>query len=474
MALDPRLPVVVGVGQLQRRPRDSVEGLPSPIEMMAGAARLAADDVGPGSGSGARLLRAVGSVQVVDVLSWRYGDPAALLAAELGASPRETVATVIGGNTPQTLVNQAALAIQRAEVDVVLIAGAEAMYTRRVARRTGETITWPKDDRSPTRVVGDDRPPLHDVEVAAGLTSPPDVYPLLECALRLARGEDADAHTARIAELWSRFSHVAAANPHAWSREAHTADDIATPSPGNRMIASPYTKLMNANIQVDQAAALLLCSVDAARSAGVPEERWVFPIAGADAHDHWFLSERASLAASPAIAACGRAINELSGIGVDDIAHVDLYSCFPAAVQLAADALGIDAWDPARVPTLTGGLTFAGGPGNNYVTHSIATLVARLRDDPGAFGLTTALGWYATKHSLGLWSSSPPPGGFRWRSAQSEVDALPRRPVADDAYDGPTTVEAYTVLYERDGSPTKTITASLTDDGRRVWACAAS
>jgi acetyl-CoA C-acetyltransferase len=235
------------------------------------------------------------------------------------------------------------------------------------------------------------------------------------------------------------------------------------------MIGFPYLKLMNANIQTDQAAAVILCSVEAARSAGVPEDRWVFIHAGADGHDHWFVSERADLRSSPAVRACGRAAFELSGTTVDDMAHVDLYSCFPSAVQVAAAELGLGLDEPDRPLTVTGGLTFAGGPGNNYVTHSISTMADVLRSDPGALGMVTALGWYMTKHSVAVYGTAPPADGFRWRSVQDEVDRLPRRqPVAD--HDGPAEIEAYTVMHERDGSPVLGIVACLLPDGRRGWA----
>ncbi|HEX7167405.1 MAG TPA: hypothetical protein VF230_10540, partial [Acidimicrobiales bacterium] len=298
MALDPRLPVVVGVGQHQRRPDGSVVDLGSPLDMMASACRAAGHD----SGTGDRLLREARSVQVVDILSWRVRDPAALLAAELGASPKETVRSTIGGNTPQLFVNDACLAIQRGDVDVVIIAGAEAMATIGRARKNGETLRWPRDEGgAPTRVVGTDAPGSSELEMARGLLLPTSMYPLIESAVRRARGAGVAEHSARIAELWARFSEVAASNPNAWADEALSAEAIATPGPDNRMVGFPYPKLMNANLHVDQAAAVIVCSVEAAKAAGVPEDRWVFPWAGADATDHWYVSERESLATSPAI-----------------------------------------------------------------------------------------------------------------------------------------------------------------------------
>ena len=212
------------------------------------------------------------------------------------------------------------------------------------------------------------------------------------------------------------------------------------------MISFPYPKLLNANDRVDQGAALILCSVEAARSAGVPEDRWVFPLSGADAHDHWFLSHRRDLSSSPAIRLAGERALRLAGLGIDDVAHIDLYSCFPCAVQIAANELGLSTTDPGRPLTVTGGLGFAGGPGNNYVTHSIATMADRLRRHPGSVGLVTGLGWYVTKHAVGTWSTVPPTHGFAFDSPQDEVDGLPQRVPASD-YEGDAVVETYTVIH---------------------------
>jgi acetyl-CoA C-acetyltransferase len=465
MALDPRTPVIVGVAQTLRRPEDPAATTP-PVDMMADALRLAADD----SGAGAGLLDRADSVRAAAVLSWRYSDPAALVAERLGISPRETVVTTTGGNSPQMLLNDTALAIQRGDVDVALMVGAEAMYTRFRARKVKAWLDWePQPDTAPSQVLGDDRPGVSDAEMARSIVLPIQVYPVFENALRAAGGESIDEHQRKIASLWARFSEVAAANPHAWSREARTADDIATVTADNRWIGFPYTKAMNANLDTDQSAAVILCSVEAARALGVPEEKWIFPWSGADAHDHWFVSERADLHSSPAIRLAGGAALELAGIGIDDVAHVDLYSCFPSAVQIGAAELGLGLDEPDRPLTVTGGLSFAGGPGNNYATHSIAAMVEVLRADPGSKGLITALGWYITKHSVGVYSSEPPPNGFRHARPQADVDALPRRDAVGD-YEGPVTIDSYTVMHERDGEPAIGLVACLLPDGLRTWA----
>jgi acetyl-CoA C-acetyltransferase len=466
MALDPRTPVIVGVAQTLRRPEDPATAS-APVDMMADSLRLAAED----STAGATLLDRADSVRVPSVLSWRYTDPGALVADRLGISPRQTVVTTAGGNSPQMLLNDSALAIQRGELDVVLMAGAEAMYTRFRARKVKAWLDWePQADAEPSLLLGDERPGTNDAEMARSIVLPIQIYPIFENALRAAAGESIDDHQAKIAALWSRFSEVAATNPNAWSREARTASDIATVTADNRWIGFPYTKAMNANLDTDQSAAVIVCSVEAARAAGVPEERWVFPWSGADAYDHWFVSERADLHSSPAIRIAGRVALELAGTGVDDIAHVDLYSCFPSAVQLGAAELGLELDEPDRPLTVTGGLSFAGGPGNDYVMHSIAAMVDVLRADPGSKGLVTALGWYATKHAVGVYSTEPPPSGaFRHAHPQAEVDALPSRDSVAD-HEGDVTIESYTVMHERDGSPAIGLVACLLPDGRRTWA----
>jgi acetyl-CoA C-acetyltransferase len=228
-------------------------------------------------------------------------------------------------------------------------------------------------------------------------------------------------------------------------------------------------KLHTANLQVDLASGLILCSAGAAEEAGVPRDRWIFVHAAAHAHDEWFVSERAELASSPAIRTAGGALLEHAGLSIDQIAHVDLYSCFPSAVQIAAAELGLALDEESRPLTVTGGLTFAGGPGNNYSSHAIATMAARLREDPGSFGLVTALGWYATKHALGVYSTAPPRRPFREIDAGTLIERPPARRARTD-FGGTAPIEAYTVPYSRDGEPEAAIVTALTPDGDRALA----
>jgi acetyl-CoA C-acetyltransferase len=233
------------------------------------------------------------------------------------------------------------------------------------------------------------------------------------------------------------------------------------------MVGLPYPKLMNSNNDVDQAAALLMCSVERARALGVPDDRWVFVHAGAECHEHPFVSHRWCYAETPAIRAGGRAVLDLAGVGIDDVEVIDLYSCFPSAVQLGAASLGLSL---DRQLTRTGGLSFAGGPWNNYVMHAIVTVMTDLRQRPGASGLVWANGGFATKHAFGVYGTAPPAAGFRWACPQEEIDAQPARVLAAPAEAaGTATVEAYTVMHDRGGQPEAGFAACRLADGRRAW-----
>lgn len=453
--VDPRTPVIVGVGQLVRRPTpDDVEQASEPAEMMAEVLRLAADD----SGAGSPVLAAADAVATVESVSWPYRNPALAVAERVGASPRLTLRSTTGGNSPQLLVNRMAAAIGRGELDVALVAGAEAVHSRVLARKVKAWLPWSvqgDDVREVDEVVGHDLPGNSDHELSRGLVLPTQVYPMFENALRAAAGESIEEHQRKVAELWARFSAVAARNPYAWSPERRTADEIATVTPDNRMVGFPYPKLMNANIQTDQAAALIVCSVEAARRFGVPEDRWAFPHFGGEAYDTWFVSERDSFRASVPLRTFAGEVR------ADEVAYVDLYSCFPSAVQIAATELGFGL---DRDLTVTGGLTFAGGPANNYVTHSIATMVDVLRGDPGSLGVVTAVGWYLTKHAVGVYSTTPPGDGFRRVEWSGDV---PRRALVE-SYEGKAVIETYTVMFDREGEPETGLYALRLPDGRRA------
>ncbi len=460
--LDPRTPVIVGVAQRSQRPDDPGDALEA-VALMQAATEAAADDAGAPD-----LLSSLDTVAVV-YGAWRYSDPGRLIADAVGSPEATTLLSYHGGNTPQSYVNAMASRIREGQIDTAVIVGAETIWSRRRARRAGiDRPATEQVDVEPTERFQSDVSMSTEFEKSRGLEQPINFYPVFESAIRAANGETHDEHRRRVAKLWAGFNAVAADNPNAWTRTPMDAAAIMSPDHGNRMVGYPYTKAMNSNWDLDQGAALIMCSASAAEAAGVARDRWVFPHAGTDAHDTYSVSNRRDLHSSPAIAEAGRRLFELAGVGADDLAHVDVYSCFPSAVQISATELGLGL---DRQLTQTGGLTFAGGPLNNYVTHSIAAMVDTLREDAGAMGLVTANGGYITKHALGLYSTNPPAQGFRHDDVQDAVDAVPSTELDAD-YTGDVTIEAYTVMHGHDG-PEKLLAAVRTPAQARTWATSA-
>ena len=453
-----RTPVLVGVAQVLQRGED-LDAAREPLELMVDAVRAAAEDARCPA-----LLARAGAVRVVRGM-WRYADPGRVVAERVGCPNAKTALTQYGGNYVQTAVSQTFLDIQRGALDVAIVTGAECGRTWARLSKQGKPTGWSEAPGTPDETIGDDLVLSHAAEVARGIRMPIQMYPIFDVALRAARGESVDAHLRRISELWAGFSAVAAGNPNAWIRERKSAEEIRTPGPENRPVSFPYPMLMNSNSRVDMGAALILTHEELARSLGVPREKWIYPHAATDARDHTFVSERDELHRSPAIRIAGARALELAGVEAKDLAHRDLYSCFPSAVQVSAAELGLDERRPL---TVTGGLTFGGGPMNNYVMHGIARMAEVLRGDAGSLGLVTGNGGYLTKHAFCVYSTEPPAQPYRHEDLQPRVDALPRRGVAAD-HAGPVAIEAYSVMYGDDGSPNVAHAAVRLPDGRRAW-----
>lgn len=455
--MNPNTPVLVGVSQILQRLDDPLTGK-EPVAMMLDALRAAGEDCGNPS-----ILGKADSVRVVRGI-WGYEQPAKYLAEQLGVANAETVGTAFGGNMVQSCVNATAAEILRGERSIVLIAGAENGNSRAKAKKNSLELQRLDLPGEYDRVIGKDEPMSAEAEVARGIRAPIQIYPIFENALRYQRGESIAEHSKRISELWAGFSQVAKDNATAWLQDPVDAETIRTPGAKNRMVSFPYPKLMNSNNAVDMAAALIMCSVNEAKALGIPEEKWVYPLAGTDAHDHYFVSNRDNLYSSPAIRIAGSKALQLAGMQVSDIDLLDVYSCFPSAVQVAVNELGLDATKPL---TITGGLTFGGGPLNNYVMHSIAKMVELLREAKSKRGMITANGGFLTKHAFGIYSGEPLQE-YVHEDVQTEVDATPKRDVAAD-HDGEVTIESYTVMYGPNG-PAMGHAACLLPDGRRTWA----
>jgi acetyl-CoA C-acetyltransferase len=459
--INPRTPILVGCGQFtQRTAREGkVRESLSPIAMLEKASRLALED------TGAAIIPALDTVAVVRFTADSPGDqgrlpkrmfrnPPGSLAKHLGASPRRALYSATGGNTPQWLVNRTAEEIANGACDVALLAGAEYIATLLAAMKQGIDLGWANepDPGSDPEEIGDGRAGTNDYERSYGLAFPVNAYPLFENAIRGQKGRTPEAHLKWLGEFFSPFTKVAAENPYSWFPTYRAPAEISTPSEKNRFVGFPYTKYLNAVIEVDMAAAVVMTSVAKARALGIPQSKWVFLHGCGDANDIWNVSERVNYHASPAIRMVGKKAFAMAGKGVADLSFIDLYSCFPSAVELGCKELGIAEDDP-RGLTVTGGLPYFGGAGNDYVMHSIVTMMEKLRGSPGTFGLCTGNGWYVTKHSAGIYSTTPTSGPWKRenpKTYQAEIDSEPH-PAVIEKPEGRATVETYTVVADRKG-----------------------
>lgn len=463
MTLDPRTPILVGQGQISQHTDDLATAL-DPIGLMATAVEAAIRDATP------RGINQVDAIFAVRSLSTKHTNPALGVSQRLGISALRCAITPHGGNMPQALVNLAAQQIADGEMDIAILVGAEATRSRNRARRNAFELSWSvgKSGDAMPEAVGEDLLMNHAIEIDRKIGMPIQIYPMFETAIRAASGRGVDEHQQYIGELWSRFSHVAAKNKKAWKQRSYSANEIITASTTNRMVGFPYTKLMNSNNDVDMSAALIICSVERAESLGIAREKWVFIHSGTDCHEHNYVSHRDNFAETPAVRLGGEMALLLANKTIAEIDIVDLYSCFPSAVQLGAASLGLEIESQL---TRTGGLSFNGGPWNNYVMHAISTVMCDLRDAPQQTALVWANGGYATKHAFGIYAMTPPVNGFRHGSPQKIVDSLPRRDVADAAQAvGPATIEAYSVMHDREGTAETVNSAVILADGRRAWA----
>lgn len=473
--LDPRTPVLVGVGQAAERIDDPGYRRMSAVELGAAAAAAALADTGADPAAVAAALTVVAGVRQFEVSGpvpraplGRSDNFPRSVAGRVGATPRRAVLDVAGGQAPQHLVTEFAGEIAAGREAAVLLVGAEAISTARhlagAADRPDftEHIAGDLEDRGPG-LAGMSSPQ----EAAHGLLGAPSSYAVFESARRARLGLSAREYALAMGELFAPFTRVAAANPLAAAPVERSAEELATPTERNRPIAEPYTRFLVARDQVNQGAAVLLTSVAEARRLGVAPQRWVFLRGHADVRERMPL-DRADLSTSPASVLAVRHALEVAGIGMAELSTLDLYSCFPVPVFAIVDAFGLRADDP-RGLTVTGGLPFFGGAGNNYSMHAIAETVQRLRARPGAFGLVGANGGFMSKYSVGIYSTAP----AEWepdRSAdlQAEIHGWDAPPVAVEA-DGPATVEAFTIVHGRRPDPYAVVVGRLAD-GRRFVA----
>lgn len=448
-------PILIGAGEVTEK-QDELEKASSPMQLMVQAVYKAADDAGLKHGQ----LTELDTVAVVRSMFEFTRNSPEVLARHLGAEKAKQWITPLGGNMPQYLVNRFAEQIASGKSRFAVLAATEAMATSRKHIKTlGAKPDWNELSNSDPEYVVHDRPLVSEHEKSQNFLHPRHIYPLFENALRGKYGHSIDEHQMAMGRLFSRFSEVAADNPNAWYPIKRSPEEIALEGPKNRVVGWPYTKYMNAMNQVNQSAAVLMTSAGYARELGVPEDRWVYLHGCADANELWHVSERQNFYSSPAIRTMGQQAFEMAGKDVGDMDYLDLYACFPVAVEIARDELGIAVDDP-RPLTVTGGLPYYGGA-NAYVMNSIAAMVSKVKKNPGTFGMVTANGGFLTEHALGIYSTEPSPrpksGDAPWQRVdpaiyQAKVDALSRPELVEEP-NGSAVIETYTVSFGRDGDP---------------------
>lgn len=458
------IPILVGAGQNTIRSK-TVEDFVHPIESMARVIRRAAEDA-----ECPALIEKADALHVVNILSWNHKDAPSALAESLGIRPALKEYTSVGGNNPQWLVNRAADNLVAGRSEVAILTGCEVMRSVSLAMAAGKDLGFFRD-KTEIPLVGINRPGVTEIEKAHYADRPIRIYPLFENALRAKEGMTIEQQRETLGRFGEAYTAVAAKNPLAWFPIARTAAEVSTPCDKNRMIAFPYTKYLNAIMQVDQAAAVIMTTTENARRLGIPESKWVYLHGGQDGHDLWFVSERPDLAESPAIKFCVEDALRQAGLGLGEIDFFDFYSCFPCMPRISRRMLGIADDDP-RPMTITGGLPYFGGAGNNYVMHSIAEAMALCRADRNKFGMITSNGYYCTKHGIGIYSGQPPSRDWsRTPPEQFQREmALPAPLETNPEPSGEFTVESYTVWHSREGEPETGILVGRASDGRRAWA----
>jgi acetyl-CoA C-acetyltransferase len=474
--LDPRTPVVVGVGQASERLGAPGYRRRSPVGLAADAAANALADTGADPAAVAAAIDTVAGIRQFENSApgaraplGRSDNYPRSVAVRIAARPARAVLEVGGGQAPQHLVNEFAAVIADGGSEVTLVFGSEAISTIEYFAKADDRPDFTEHVEGSLEDRGYGLSGMMPRHLAVhGLTRALSQYALIENARRARLGQTREEYAAAMGALFAPFTRVAAANPHASAPVERSATELITPNEANRPIADPYTRYIVAREKVNQGAAVLLMSVAAAGRLGVPADRWVFLHGHADLRER-DLMDRADLSASPAAVMAVRHALDIAALGPGELATIDLYSCFPAPVFNICDGLGLAPEDP-RGLTVTGGLPFFGGPGNNYSMHAIAETVQRARRSPGSYGLVGANGGVMSKYSVGVYSTTP----TAWtpdRSAdlQAEINGW-AAPAEARRADGPATVESYTVTYRRDGARTGIIIGRLDADGRRFVA----
>lgn len=462
MTHDPaRTPVLVGVAMLTQHAEDWRDAA-EPLDLMLAAARQAGTDAVPAAGAAALLS----GVQWVAVPRgrWKYADPARVIARECGAPGAMSVLASVGV-AQQTLIADACERIAMGESHTTLVVGADAGYRILRAQIAGERASERAAPGTPDLYLEPAEELRHPVEIRAGLRMPVGLYAVLESAYRKVQGWTVADHRDRLANLYAGFSRIAAANPHAWNRKAVAAAEIREPGPRNPLQAFPYTRYHCSTWNVDQASALLFCSAARATELGIPPERWIHVRGSSESNHMAAVSTRAQLHRCVGADIAAEAGLRAVGWGPADLDLVDLYSCFPIAVELYAAALGLSLDRPL---TLTGGMAFAGGPYNNYQVHASCRAAELLRAGQGRNAVVSCVSGIVTKQGFGFYSRDPGPA-FERLDLTDEVAAATATLPVKEAHDGPAVVAGYTVVQSR-SEPARGIVLADTPDGARALA----
>src|SRR3984893_313435 len=457
---DDRIPVIVGVGEVVDRPKEIAKGL-EPLALLVEALKRAETD------SGGKLLGEIESLDIVSFLSWRYRDPKIQLSDRLGIKPKHAYYGPVGGESPIRYLHEAAQRIARGECSVAAGCGAEAQSPAPRAERAGVELPWTPfahDVPEPKRGAAFQKP----MAVKLGVFRPITVYPFYEAATSAHWGQTPREAMAESGQLWSIYSNVASQNPNAWLKRRFTPEEITTPTPDNRLIAWPYTKLMVANPTVNMGGAILMTNLAKARAAGIAEDRMVHLWGGASAEEPRDYLVRDQFFESHAQNAVLKAAMELAGGDGRAFDAVELYSCFPCVPKMAPRTLGLGA---DVQPTVTGGLTFFGAPLNTYMTHAACAMVRKLRGG-ARLGLLYGQGGFVTKHhGLVLSRQAPRTPLAQDTSVQAEADrhygAVPAF-VTEAGGNG--SVESFTVIYGRNGEVEHGVVMLRTSDQARALA----
>jgi acetyl-CoA C-acetyltransferase len=427
---------------------------------------MAAAIDGASRDAGSRFLVPAAEVLLIPHGLWPYVDPTPLILPR-HRSIRSVIADV--GVLQQTLISRACDLVSCGHADIVIVCGAETKYRSLHAAISGVAAPERHAGGDPGERLVPNGEIITAHEIQRGLPVPARQYAMIDTALRRHQGLDNDSHARLLGEMWSQFSEVAAENPDAWTRRHYSADELIHPSTTNPIVAWPYTKLHCSQWNVDQAAALIICSAAAAQRYDIPRDRWVFPHAGVQSNLMVPMTLRAQMHRSPAVAVAGQALLAHTGVAPADIAHRDLYSCFPAAVRVQQAEFGIT---DGRALTLTGGMSFAGGPFNSYTLHALAKMVEVLRGEPTEHGLVTNVSGMFTKFGVSQWSCTPPETPYRSFDVTDAARAVTPTTELDGGYCGAATTLTYTVAVDKTG-PQMGIVIGESETGIRCLATTA-